>query len=146
MGFRNPFSKKDPTEDPADFVFRDGVFPGHAFLFEDGTFGYVADVDFDIDEYMEEEGYEDPAELFCNGRAPIGQLYIDRWGMDGEFYQGGCFLYYRGETFRDYCIRNGEPFPVRTIPEEIIDLLESKDYKGLKKWKKVVPELKRIKI
>ncbi len=146
MDLKNIFHKKIPEEDPADFVFRDGVFPGHAFLFEDGTFGYVADVDFDIDAYMEEGGYEDPAELFWKGVAPIGQLYIDRWDINGEFHQGGCFLYYQGETFKDYCVRNGEPFPVRAIPEEIIDIFESGDFRRLKKWKKEVPELKKMKL
>ncbi len=26
------------------------------------------------------------------GKIPIGNLYIDRWDTNGEFYQGGCFL------------------------------------------------------
>ena len=79
------------------------------------------------------------------GKIPIGNIYIDRWDVDGEFWQGGCFLYYEGETLRDYCYRNGEPYPVRRIPEDIIDIFESGDLKELRKWKKEVPELKHIK-
>ncbi len=48
----------------------------------------------------------------------------------------------RGETLRDYCDRNGEPYPVRRIPEEVIEMFESGDFSQLKKWRKVVPELK----
>ena len=42
----------------------------------------------------------------------MGNIYIDRWDLNGEFYQGGCLLYYEGETMKDYCDRNREPYPV----------------------------------
>lgn len=45
---------------------------------------------------------------------------------------------------RDYCYRNGEPYPVRRIPEEVINALESKNYAALKKYRKAVPELKKF--
>ena len=60
-------------------------------------------------------------------------------------HQRGCFLYYEGETMRDYCDRNGEPYPVREIPEEIIKMFESGDFSNLKKLQRKVPELKDMK-
>lgn len=74
------------------------------------------------------------------GKIPIGNIYIDRWNTDGEFWQGGCFLYYEGETLRDYCYRNGESYPVREIPEEVIEMFESGDFSNLKKLQKIVPD------
>ena len=153
------FNKK---EDPADYVFGRGHIPGGSYLFDDGTFGYIADPEFDISEFIDFEDWETQefiesywygmldgeekgeAERYIRshfgGKLPIGNIYIDRWGTDGEFYQGGCFLYFEGETLRDYCYRNGEPYPVRRIPEEVINALESKDYAALKKYRKAVPE------
>lgn len=49
------------------------------------------------------------------------------------FHQGGCFLYYEGETLRDYCYRNGEPYPVREVLEEVIEAFEAGDLEGLKR-------------
>ena len=42
---------------------------------------------------------------------------------------------------KDYCDRNGEPYPVREIPEEVIEMFEAGNLEGLKKWRKKVPEL-----
>ena len=159
--------KKKPKEDPADYVFRSDRSPGGSFLFDDGTFGYIADPEFDIREFLEEDDWETAdfiedyyygmlkgeqkaeaegmiRERF-GGKIPIGNLYIDRWDTDGEFYQGGCFLYFEGETLRDYCDRNGEPYPVREVPDEVIEAFESGDYEALKKFRKEVPELKKLK-
>ena len=77
------------------------------------------------------------------GKIPIGNIYIDRWGTDGEFYQGGCFLYFEGETLRDYCYRNGELYPVREVPDEVIEAFENGDCEMLKKLKGMVAELRR---
>ena len=159
--------KKKPKEDPADYVFRSDRSPGGSFLFDDGTFGYIADPEFDISEFIHFEDWEtqefiesywygmldgeekEEAERYIRthfrGKLPIGNIYIDRWGTDGEFYQGGCFLYFEGEALRDYCYRNGEPYPVREVPEEVIEAFESGDYEALKKFRKEVPELKHIK-
>ena len=158
------FNKK---EDPADYVFRRGHIPRGCYLFDDGTFGTIADPEFDITEFLEDDDWETvefiedyyygmsdreqiaEAERLLRerfgGKIPIGNIYIDRWDVNGEFYQGGCFLYYEGETLRDYCYRNGEPYPVREIPEEVIEAFEAGDYETLKKFRKEVPELKRIK-
>ena len=46
------FNKK---EDPADYVFRRGHIPGGSYLFDDGTFGYIADPEFDISEFIDFE-------------------------------------------------------------------------------------------
>ena len=45
---------------------------------------------------------------------------------------------------RDYCYRNGEPYPVREVPEEVIEAFEAGDYETLKKFRKEVPELKHL--
>ena len=157
--------RRKKREDPADYVFRRGHIPGGCYLFDDGTFGTIADPEFDITEFLDDdwetvefiESYyygmldreqEAEAERLLRerfgGKIPIGNIYIDRWDTDGEFWQGGCFLYYEGETLRDYCYRNGEPYPLREIPEEVINALESKDYAALKKYRKAVPELKKF--
>lgn len=152
--------------DPADYVFRQGYEPGGAYLFDDGTFGGVYDPEFDLFEFMETENWEthEFIEKYCygmlkpeqaavaekyirskfGGKLPIGNLYIDRWGLDREFYQGGCFLYYEGETLRDYCYRNGEPYPVREIPYEVLDAFEEGNADALRELSKEVPELKGI--
>ena len=136
--------RKKKREDPADYVFDSRYSPHGSFLFEDGTFGYIGDPEFDPDDILDEdEPYE---KLFLNGKEPIGNIYIDRWDVNGEFYQGGCFLYYEGETLRDYCDRNGEPYPVRRIPGEVIEMFESGDFSEIKKWRKEVPELKGIRL
>lgn len=45
---------------------------------------------------------------------------------------------------RDWCDRNGEPYPVKEIPEEVIEMFESGDFSNLKRLKSEVPELKDI--
>ena len=45
---------------------------------------------------------------------------------------------------RDYCYRNGEPYPVREIPEEMIEMFESGDFSQIRKWKMEMPELKKV--
>lgn len=157
---------KGKKEDPADFVFERGFLPCNAYLFDDGTFGAIYDPDFDLLEFMEIEDFDtlwfiekylsgslEPALMEDTERyirsqfgekLPIGNLYIDRWGLDGEFYQGGCFIYFLGETLRDYCERNGEPIPVRQIPFEVIDAFEAGDAEELRWWSRKVPELKNV--
>ena len=104
---------------------------------EDEIIGYIGDPKFDPDDILDEgESYEN---LFLNGKEPIGNIYIDRWDLNREFYQGGCFPYYEGKTLRDYCDRNGEPYPVRRIPDEVIDMFESGNFTQLKKLGKEVP-------
>ncbi len=137
------FLRRKKREDPADYVFRRGYSPHGCFLFEDGTFGYIGDPEFDMEDFLDDD--QEPEDLWLDGKEPIGNIYIDRWDADGEFYQGGCFLYYEGETLRDYCDRNGEPYPVRRIPEEVIEMFESGDFSQIKRWRKEVPELKQIK-
>ena len=46
----------------------------------------MGDPEFDPDDLLEEgEPYE---KLFLNGKEPIGNMHIDRWDVNGEFYQG----------------------------------------------------------
>ena len=164
FGFLSRNSKQE--EDPADYVFRAGYSPHGSFLFEDGTFGYIGDPEFDIKDFLEDDDWQTAefiedyyygisdrekraeAEMLIrerfDGKIPIGNLYIDRWDANGEFYQGGCFLYYEGETLRNYCDRNGEPYPVREIPDEVTEAFEAGDYETLKKFRKEVPELKHV--
>ena len=131
-----------------------GAYNHGTFLFDDGTFGYVADPEFDVSEFIDNEGFDfelldsDDSDAIdeavrkeFGGKLPIGNIYIDRWGPDGKFYQGDCFLYYEGETLIDYCHRNGEPLPVREIPDEIIDMFEAGDFDGLLAMAESVPEL-----
>jgi len=89
-----------------------------SYLFDDGSFGYIADPEFDPGEfeYLDDAQYIDD-ELYLNGRHALGNLYIDRYLKDGTFIQGGCFIYFEGETLRDYCDRNGEPYPLKRIPD-----------------------------
>ena len=146
---------KKKTDDPADEVFRPGYRNGGTFLFDDGSIGYIADPEFDITEYYEDDDWDDydpmetdevPPRLYLDGKKPIGNIYIDRYtsfGSDG-FQQGGCFWYYEGETYRDYCDRNGEPCPVKRIPDEIYEAFEADDLETIKGYCKQFPELKAL--
>ena len=85
--------------------------------------------------------------LLLTGCAPKDAGLAVLTGLDKkELAQGGlpCRSYYEGETLRDYCYRNGEPYPVREIPEEVIKMFESGDFSEIKKWRKEVPELKKV--
>ena len=78
-------------EDSADYVFRRGHSPHGCFLFDDGTFEHIGDSEFNPDDILDEsEPYES---LFLDGKKLIGIIYIDRWDVNREFYQSGCFLY-----------------------------------------------------
>ncbi|WP_400233416.1 hypothetical protein [Methanomethylophilus alvi] len=124
-------------------------------MFDDGTFRYIGDPEFDIRELLENDDWgtadfikdyycgilkgepKEEAERMIrerfDGKILIGNIYIERWDINGEFYQGGCFLYFEGENLRDYCYRNGEPYPVREVPDEVIDAFEAGDYEALRK-------------
>lgn len=141
----------------ADMRFVRSGYNHGSFLFDDGTFGYVADPEFDVSEFIDNEDFDwsildssdqdaidEAVRKEFGGKLPIGNIYIDRWGLNGEFYQGGCFLYYDGESLSDYCLRNGEPMPVRRVPDEVTDLLEAGDFDGLRALADVVPELKGV--
>ena len=156
--------KKDP-KDPKNFVFTKDRYVDRDYLFEDGSFGRIVNDDFDymefidtedphiselIDDYVygmldDESVAEDVIRSFFDGKLPLGNLYIDRWYPDGTFWPGGCFLYYEGETLKDFCDRNGESYPVREIPYEVIDMFETSDFSQLEELSKIVPELKELK-
>ena len=137
------FSKKAR---PIDYVFGSGRSFHGSYLFDDGTFGYIADPDFDPEEFAYGNVIYIDDELYVNGKHAIGNLYIDRWTKNGEFYQGGCFLYFEGETMKDYCDRNREPYPVRRIPDEVIEAFESRDEDTLMRLSKKVKELKEVRL
>ena len=141
------------TKNPADYVFIEGGIIHGTYLFEDGSVGYIANPEFDPTDYYEDEDWEDydpmetdevPPHLYQDGKKPIGNIYIDRYIAFGDngFQQGGCFWYYEGETLRDYCERNGEPLPVKELPDEVYDALENDDLNAFRKYVRVYPELK----
>jgi len=136
------------TKDPADYVF-DGRAMHGCYLMEDGSVGYIQDADFDIEEFIEDdddweeydETGETPKSLYLNGREPIGNICIDMYiGMD-DFLQGDCFLYYNGETMRDWCQRNGEYCPVEELPYEVWEALENDDTEAMGRFCKKYPGL-----
>ena len=154
------------ARDPADHVFGAGHSPDGCYLFDDGMFGRITDSEFDIAEFLDDDDWEaagliegyyrgayggklkEEAERLIRerfgGMVPVGNIYIDRWDMDGNYHQGGCFLCFEGETLRDYCDRNGEPYPVREIPEEVIEAFEAGDYGTLRGLGREVPELRGV--
>jgi len=140
------FGKKRRKESPADYVFGSPYGFHGSYLFDDGTFGYIADPEFDPEEFALDDAVYIDNELYIDGKHAIGNLYIDRWTKEGEFIQGGCFLYFDGETMRDYCDRNGEPYPVKRIPDEVIDAFEAGDQKRLKRLRWKVRELKGVRL
>ena len=115
--------------------------PEGTYLFDDGTIGMIGEPDFDIDDYLDDG--EDPDDLEVRGMEPVGNIYIDRW-KPGRFYDGGLYLYYKGETLRDYCKRNGEPLPMRRLPDDVYDLIRDGEWDELKRYYDEVPELKRM--
>lgn len=112
-----------------------------AYLFDDGTIGRITDVDFDLEEYLDEMDLEQD-DVLMNGKEPIGQMYIDRW-KPGVWFPGGCYLYYT-ETLADYCMRNGEPLPMKKVPDEVYDIIEEEDWQRLMAYWDEVPELRAI--
>lgn len=110
---------------PGDIVFREGQDYDGCYLFDDGSVGVVVDYsgDKELDEYNDKDMFDE------RGRKPLGSIYIDRYDMNGEFYQGGCWLYYSGETLNDFCERNCEPYPVKSVPYDLYDALEKGNYK-----------------
>lgn len=137
------FSRNASVGSPAKMRMNANRSPDGCYLFDDGSFGRISTGDFDPG-YWEEEGL-DPKDLRVNGRNPIGEMYIDRWTRDGEFVQGGCYLYY-SERLADYCVRNREPLPMREIPEAVVDAFEEGDEEELRRLEKEVPELKGVHI
>lgn len=110
--------------------------PEGTYLFDDGTIGMIGEPDFDIDDYLDDG--EDPDDLEVRGMEPVGNIYIDRW-KPGRFYDGGLYLYYKGETLRDYCERNGEPLPMRRLPDDVYDLIRDGEWDELKRYYDEVP-------
>ena len=144
--FKRLCRKRIPKDSPSDYVFGCGHEFHGCYLFDDGTFGYIGDPDFDPEEFAYGDSVYVNDELYISGKHAIGNLYIDRWTKSGEFIQGGCFLYFDGETMRDYCDRNGEPHPVKRIPCEVIEAFESRDQKALKRLRWKVRALKGVKL
>mgnify|MGYP004501494399 CR=1 FL=1 len=165
-GSGDVFSKlRNKKKDPKNFVFTKDARVDRDYLFEDGSFGRIVDPEFDIMEFIDiddprvynliddyvygmlddESVAEDIIREFFDGKLPLGNLYIDRWYPDGTFLSGGCFLYYEGETLKDFCDRNEECYPVKEIPWEIVDMFESGDFSQLEELSKIVPELKELK-
>ena len=152
--------------DPKNFVFTKEMRAQGSYLFEDGSFGYIGDPEFDIMEFIDTDDAdvhkliddyvygmlddnrvaEDVIRSFFDGKMPLGNLYIDRWYPDGTYWQGGCFIYYEGETLKDFCDRNDESYPVREIPYEVIDMFETEDFSQLEELSKIVPELKELEL
>lgn len=129
------------SKGPAGMVLDGESSPEGAYLFDDGTIGYISEPEFCIDDYLDEG--EEPEDLETDGMMPIGNIFIDRW-RPGETIEGGCFLYYKGETLADYCGRNGEPLPMRRIPEEAYYLAVEGRLAELEGYLGEVPELKGI--
>ena len=140
------FGRKRKGESPADYVFGSSYGFHGSYLFNDGTFGYIAYPEFDSEDFAYGDVIYVDGELYIDGRHAIGNLYIDRWTKEGEFIQGGCFLYFEGETMRDYCNRNGEPYPIKRIPDEVIDAFEAGDMKKLRRLRLKVKELKGVRL
>ena len=140
-GKKKRLFSRNKKKEPADMVLNGYDSPEGTYLFDDGTIGMIGEPDFDIDDYLEDD--EDPDDLEVRGMEPVGNIYIDRW-KPGRFYDGGLYLYYKGETLRDYCERNGEPLPMRRLPDDVYDLIEDGKWDELKRYCDEVPELKRM--
>ena len=108
---------------PYMLVFEGGRYLSGSYRFSDGTYGYVCnDSNYDPEDFLEDDESEE--DLIFEGKRPLGSMYFDRWDKNGEFYQGGCFLYYEGETVKDWCDRNGEPYPVKVVRDKVVEKSE----------------------
>ena len=111
-------------------------------LFDDGSVGTVTEVLYDPDYWAENYTRE---ELLLDGVEPYGEIYIDRYYLDtGELSEGACYLYWQDDTLGSWCRRNGEPLPVRKLPEEVWDMLENSDEGMRRELERSVPELRRL--
>lgn len=70
---------------------------------------------------------EDLSTLERDGRMPAGSAYVDYIvGSDGraEMTDGPCYLYYPGQTLREWCEFNDLPVPCVPLPTEAWDEAE----------------------
>ena len=121
-----------------------GTAPYGCYIMDDGSVGFIHDPEFDPADF---EDYDDAEyigdELYIDGHA-VGNMYIDIYYGMGDYYDGGCFIYYEAETLKDWCDRNGEHLPVKRIPDEVWDALEADDVEAIKEFSKTIPELKEF--
>jgi hypothetical protein len=71
---------------------------------------------------------EDLSTLERDGRMPAGSAYVDYIEVsdDGkaDMTDGPCYLYYPGQTLREWCESNGLPVPCVPLPQEAWDEAE----------------------
>lgn len=138
-GVKTRLFNRNVKRGPADMILDEYDSPEGVYLFDDGSIGEICEPDFDIEDYLGDG--ETPEDLVEKGRVPIGNIYIDRW-KPGVCFEGGCYLYYKGETLRDYCERNREPLSMRRLPDDVYDCISNEDWDGLKEYYDEVPELR----
>jgi len=77
--------------------------------------------------------------LIFNGRRSIGNRYIDRWGRDGEFYQGGCFLCYDGGEDEIILRQERGAVPIEGDPGRGGRPIRCGESERAKEWKEEIP-------
>ncbi|WP_157844290.1 hypothetical protein [Candidatus Methanomethylophilus sp. 1R26] len=120
-------------------MFREEHSPSGSILFKDGTPGCIADPEYDSEVFFDRDMTEDG--LIFNGRRSIGNRYIDRWGRDGEFYQGGCFLCYDGGEDEIILRQERGAVPIEGDPGRGGRPIRGGESGRVKEWKEEVPEL-----
>ena len=130
---------------PVDELMDDRRWKG-TFLFDDGTIGYIMDMvgGYEPTDFLDDPDYVDVNDhsvkeviddvLYIDGKRVLGSLYIDRYDLNGEFYQGDAFVYYAGETVKDYCDRNGEPYPIKELPDFLYELCENDEFDKVRRY------------
>ncbi len=77
------------------------------------------------------------------GKLSIGSIYINKWYPDGTTYDGGSYVYYKGETLREWRNRNGGHLPKMEAPDEAVEMLDNEGWEGLEKFFDKIPGLDR---
>ena len=116
---------------PVDEVFDDHRWE-RAYLFSDGTVGQF--VDAISSDYNEDEEEDVDGGIYIDGKWVLGQAYVDRWNLDGKFFDDGCFLYFEGETIKDYCDRNNIPYPIKEIPDYVVEYCQDGEFDKVRRF------------
>ena len=117
---------------PVDELMDDRSWEG-TYLFDDGTIGVITDSS-QYNPYEYDDGDIIDDELYIDSKHALGCLYIDRYDLKGEFYQGDVFLYYEGETLKDYCDRNAEPYPIKEVPDFLYQYCEDGEFDKVRRY------------